>query len=462
MQSKEYKHGLFIFRRDLRLVDNLGLYLLSEVCEKVYTIFIFTPEQGGSGNKYKSSKAVQFMIESLEDLSREIKKKGGKLMTFYGHNDQIIAHCIDHLDIDIVVFNMDITPYANERDTSIAKLCAKKKVHIAYGNDYYLHEPGSIVNGSGQTYVKFTPYYHAASKIPVPNPMTQRALPLTSPSTIPRHLITLDHAKQQFVKERVEIPLVGGRTNALKQLHGALRRVTHYGSTRDDLSKPTSELSAYIKFGCLSIREIYHAFKSNSSFIRQLYWREFYANVLYAHPELLRGRALHSKYNKISWHHNKRWLDAWCEGKTGFPLVDAGMRQLNATGYMHNRARLITMSFLIKIMMIDWREGERYFAQHLVDYDPASNNGNTLWVMGGGADSMPWFRYFNPWLQTEEHDPDCEYIREWIPELRDIPVKDILKWETECLKYKDSEYPAPILDYAVQKQKSIQMYKRAL
>jgi deoxyribodipyrimidine photo-lyase len=177
---------------------------------------------------------------------------------------------------------------------------------------------------------------------------------------------------------------------------------------------------------------------------------------------LLRGRALHSKYNSIRWHHNNRWFEAWCKGTTGFPIVDAGMRQLNTTGYMHNRARLITMTFLIKIMMIDWREGEKYFAQHLVDYDPASNNGNTLWVMGGGADSMPWFRYFNPWIQTEEHDPDCEYIREWIPELRDVPTKDILKWETEWASHTDCKYPKPILDYAEQKQKSIQMYKNAL
>jgi len=463
MSSHKFKHGLFVFRRDLRTIDNIGLHLLSEVCENIYTIFVFTPEQVGSSNQYKSNNAVQFMIESLEDLAADIRHRGGKLHCFYDRNETVLANCIRAWDIDIVVFNMDITPYARKRDTSIAEMCKKRGVEIAYGNDYYLHEPGVVVNGAGNPYVKFTPYYMTASKLRVPGPLGTRKLPLVSGSTaISGSSHSLEQARNRFIKkENKELAVHGGRIKGLTQMRIAAKNVKRYATSRDDLSQPTSQLSAYIKFGCLSIREVYHAFKTNTSFIRQLYWREFYANVLYAYPSVL-GHALHSKYDTIKWHRNERWLQAWCTGRTGFPLVDAGMRQLNTTGYMHNRARLITMSFLIKIMMIDWREGERYFAQHLVDYDPASNNGNTMWVMGGGADSMPWFRYFNPWRQTEEHDPECEYILQWIPELRDVPIQDILTWETAWEQHPQSTYPRPVLDYAVQKDKSVHMYKAAL
>lgn len=459
--SYKFQHGLFVFRRDLRTVDNIGLHLLSTVCEKIYPIFVFTPEQVGKGNQYKADHAVQFMLESLEDLDADIRQRGGKLLTFYGDNDTVISECIRSLNIEIVVFNMDITPYARKRDTSLAQLCAKKGIEIAYGNDYYLHEPGSVRNGSGDIYVKFTPYYETASKLQVSPPMRDKKLSLalaSSPSL--RHRLSLDEAKHRFVKKwNPDLAVHGGREKGLVQLR--MKHVLkHYATTRDDLTKPTSQLSAFIKFGCLSIREVYQAFQRNKNFVRQLYWREFYANVLFAFPSVLSGHALHAKYDRIRWHRNERWLEAWCKGRTGFPVVDAGMRQLNATGYMHNRARLITMSFLVKIMMIDWREGERYFATHLVDYDPASNNGNTLWVMGGGADSMPWFRYFNPWRQAEEHDPEGSYIRQWIPELNKIPTKAILHWDTEWSQYTSStSYPKPILNYEEQREKSMRMYK---
>jgi deoxyribodipyrimidine photo-lyase len=171
---------------------------------------------------------------------------------------------------------------------------------------------------------------------------------------------------------------------------------------------------------------------------------------------------LKPKYNKIRWHHNESWFKAWCNGETGFPVVDAGMRQLNTTGYCHNRARLIVASFLIKTLLIDWRDGEKYFATKLTDYDPASNNGNYQWVAGSGADSQPYFRIFNPWRQTENFDPDCEYIKKWIPELENVPAKDILKWDTEWEKYKESKYPKPICNYEEQKEKILKMYKSAL
>jgi deoxyribodipyrimidine photo-lyase len=206
---------------------------------------------------------------------------------------------------------------------------------------------------------------------------------------------------------------------------------------------------------------VYYAFKSNHAFIRQLYWREFYAGILYEFPHVL-GHNLKPKYDKIKWHHNERWFKAWTKGETGFPIVDASQRQLLATAWTHNRGRMISSSILIKILLIDWREGERFYAQHLVDYDVGNNNGGWGWSSGGGSDSNPFFRYFNPYTQSKEHDPKCEYIKKWIPELENIDPEDIHNWDTAWEKHKDCGYPKPIVDYKEQREKSIKMYKDAL
>ena len=264
---------------------------------------------------------------------------------------------------------------------------------------------------------------------------------------------------KKFTKVNPNILVHGGRNNAIKQMKIASKNIKNYSVTHNELSKSTSQLSAYIKFGCVSIREVYKVFHSKREFIRQLFWRDFYANILYFFPRVL-GHSLKPKYDKIKWQHNVTWFNAWTEGKTGFPIVDAGMRQLNETGYMHNRARLIVSSFLVKTLLISWEEGEKYFAQNLVDYDPASNNGNWQWISGGGADSQPYFRIFNPWEQGKNYDPDCIYIKKWIPELKDVPKKDILKWETSFVNYKNIKYPKPICDYKEQKKKVIDMYQK--
>jgi len=460
--TQKMENGLFIFRRDLRIVDNNGLNFLSTLCNNIYTIFIFTPEQVGSGNKYKSDNAVQFMIGSLNDLASEIKKEGGHLYTFYGHNEKVIADCIKAWDINVVAFNLDITPYARIRDDGIVKMCQRMKVFVNYNHDYYLNPPGSVLNGSGEVYKKFTPYYNQAKTKKVEKPAHKRQLNFKSSEPHIPNKITLDLAMKKFVgKENLDILVHGGRENALKQMKIASKNINHYAETRDELSKPTSQLSAFIKFGNISIREVFYAFKSNQSFIRQLYWREFYAGILYEFPHVL-GHALKPKYDKIKWHNNERWFQAWCNGMTGYPAVDSGMRQLNATGYMVNRARLITMSFLVKTMLIDYRLGERYFATKLTDYDPASNNGNTLWVMGGGADSQQYMRIFSPTIQAKEHDSNCKYIKTWITELKDVDNEIILNWETEWQNHKEIKYPKPILDYSEQRKKALDMYAKAL
>jgi deoxyribodipyrimidine photo-lyase len=454
-----YENGLFIFRRDFRIVDNNGLNIINSKCKNVYTIFIFTPEQVGHGNKYKSNNAVQFMIESLDDLATQINNNGGKLYFFYGSNNKIVSECIETFNINFVCFNKDYTPYALERDQDIIEICMKKKLEYELTNDYYLHEPGTILSGSGTPYKKFTPYYHASLKKEFQIPIKPHKIKFKKSGFHLSNAISLTDAFSKFTKENKNILVHGGRPNAIKVLKTALKTQKHYSTTHDEVDKPTTQLSAYIKFGCISIREMYKAFKTNHAIIRQLIWRDFYMNILYAYPYVL-GKPMKPSYSKIRWHKNSKWFDSWTKGETGFPIVDAGMRQINTTGFMHNRARLIVASFLTKTLLIDWREGEKYFATKLTDYDPASNNGNWQWISSSGADSQPYFRIFNPWTQNADVDPDCNYVKKWLPELKDVPTKDILNWDTEWEKYKkDIKYPKPICNYEEQKEKALAMFR---
>ena len=459
--TQKFDNGLFIFRRDLRIVDNHGLHLLFQHCKNIYTIFIFTPEQVSKANDYKSNNAVQFMIESLEDLKKNIMEKGGKLYTFYGSNEKVVKECIKELKIDLVCFNLDITPYARERDKEIIQLCEDNKTYVTYDWDYYILEPNQIVSGAGTPYQKFTPYYESAKKISVDVPLKSVSYPFIKSSKKMVYEISLQDAFQKFVtKENADLIVHGGRTNALKTLKTALKTQKHYSQTHNDLSKNTTLLSAYIKFGCVSIREVYYAFKGNHDLIRQLYWRDFYSQIMYHFPRVL-DHALKPNYNKIKWPKNEKWFKAWTQGLTGFPVVDAGMRQLITTGWLHNRSRLIVASFLVKTLLINWKKGEKFFAQQLVDYDPANNNGNWEWIMGGGADSQPFFRIFNPWEQGKHFDPECVYIKEWIPELRDLDPKVIHQWDTEWENYKSIDYVKPICDYKKQKELVLKLYNQA-
>jgi len=462
--NKKYENGLFIFRRDLRIVDNNGLNLLNEHCKNVFTVFIFTPEQVGSSNKFKSNNAIQFMIESLDNLHYEISKHGGKLYTFYGENNSIVNQLIKQFNIDIVGFNLDCSPYAIKRDKQIMDLCHKLNKAVLCDHDYYLHEPGTILTGSNTPYKKFTPYYQVAMRKQVATPKSYKKIKfehhIHNSNRKLTHEITLEQAMKKLTIQNDNILVHGGRTNGIQQLKKVLKTQTHYDATRNELSHKTTELSAYIKFGCISIREVYKYFKPNHGIVRQLIWRDFYANILYSFPYVL-GHAMKPNYDKIKWHQNTGFLNAWKAGMTGFPIVDAGMRQLNTTGYMHNRARLITASFLVKTLLISWEHGEKYFATRLTDYDPASNNGNWQWIASTGADSQPFFRIFNPWEQAKNYDPDAKYIKKWIPELKDVPSKDIHNWDTTYSQYKNVNYSKPIVDYSKQKELALKMYGAA-
>ena len=464
----KYENGIFLFHRDLRIQDNIGLIETIKKCKNIYPVFIFTPEQVGSSNQYKSNNAVQFMIESLQDLNDEIHKhssnSNGKLNIFYGNTNKVIKECINKWNIQYVCFNKDYTPYAMERDENLSKLCEKMNVECEMTSDYYLYEPGTILNATGHPYQKFTPYYNTVKTIKPPTP---RLLHINKLPFVSRNIqslsISLHEAMSKFTKINIHILSHGGRKHGLEVFKTALKTQKHYIKTRDTPSIPTTLLSPYIKFGCVSIREVFYTFRNIKELIRQLIWREFYMNILYAFPHVL-GNAMKPNYNKIRWHKNAKYLHAWKTGNTGYPIVDAGMRQLNTTGYMHNRVRLIVASFFTKTLLIDWREGEQYFSQKLVDYDPASNNGNWQWIASTGADSQPYFRIFNPYNQSEQVDENAVYIKTWIPELKDIPAKELHNWDKYHSMYDGKHntakvnYPAPIVNYSAQKEKALEMY----
>ena len=460
-----YKKSIFIFRRDLRLYDNIGLIDALSASNEVIPIFIFTPEQLVN-NKYKSDNAVQFMMESLEDLNKDLNKKKSRLHLFYGSPDDVISKLIKKYDINAVFANMDYTPYSSLRDNSIKKICEHNKIEFIIHEDALLHPVRTIKNGSGNVYTKFTPYFRSASKVKPDKPKK------ITKNNFMRKGVKLDNEYTKdihsFYTFNENIAVRGGRKYGLDIIKN-IKRFKNYNKVRNDLSGSTTKLSAYIRFGCLSIREIYYKIRqvlgTKNDLIKQLFWRDFYYNVAYEYPHTVapKKQSLKAKYDKIKWNYDKKNLNKWKEGKTGFPVVDAAMRELNKTGFMHNRGRLIVSSFLVKILRIDWREGDKYFSQKLVDHDSIVNTSNWQWAAGSGSDSQPFFRIFNPWLQGEHYDEKCEYIKKWIPELNNsVPVEDIHKWYETYAKHEHTKYPKPMCDYTENKELALKMYKKAL
>ncbi len=463
-------YSIFIFRRDLRLNDNTSLINMMKNYNNIIPIFIFTPEQI-SNNKYKSDNAIQFMIDSLIDLDSNLKKYKSKLHLFYGDNIQIINKIIKEKNIEAIGTNMDYTPYALARDKKIKNLCKRSGIEFIYDEDYLLDNIGTFNKKNGEPYMVYTPFKNNAKKFNI------RKVDNTKPKNLSK--VSLSGIKsfsffENFYDYNDDILVEGGRKNALKILNNT-RKFKTYNTKRNDADYETTQLSAYIKFGNVSIREVYHKFKSvlgnNNQLIDQIIWREFYYYIVYHNPSMLKGKVLNKKYitttgkPKIKWVKNKKLFDAWCNGETGYPIVDAGMRQLNETGYMHNRLRLITSNFLHRLLGINWRDGERYFANQLTDYDPAVNNGNWQWIASVGVDTKPYSqRVFNPWTQSEKADKNAKYIKRWIPSLKDVKPNHLHKWDKYCEEYDldEIDYYDPIVDYEEARKKSLEMYKKAL
>jgi deoxyribodipyrimidine photo-lyase len=456
--KKTYQTSLFVFRRDLRLDDNPGLQAACLASEAVVPIFIFDPQQVGNSNQYRSNNAVQFMVESLKDLQNQLKKKGGKLYLFYGDAEKLIAHVAKKVKAEAVFFNKDYTPFALKRDKAITSSLKKSSIEVHPFQGLLLTDPEKVVNKSGKPYAVFTPFFKTASATKPRTPEPCRATNFYTKTIAGSEPVSIFN--KIAPKDNKEIAVHGGSEQAKKILQ-KLGNFKNYAKTRDFPELPTTHLSAHLKFGTVSPQQVVAALiKTNSSqdLIRQLYWRDFYTHLAFHFPHVF-GKAFNQKYQGVTWSTSKANFEKWCQGKTGFPLVDAGMRQLNKTGWMHNRVRMVVCSFLTKDLHLHWLWGEKYFAQQLVDYDPCVNNGSWQWGASTGADAAPYFRIFNPWSQQKRFDPECTYIKKWLPELKNVDSKEIHNYfkATEPLT---PDYPLPMLEHGPAAQKAKDMFKK--
>ena len=439
---------LFIFRRDLRIEDNYALDEALKTNDKILFVFIFTPEQVDK-NSYFSNNAFQFMIESLKELKKDLNND---LFFFKGDNIDVIDSIYNKINFDGVYFNKDYTPYAIERDLKIKTWCNEKEITCNTFEDYSLHPLETIKKNDETPYQVFTPFYKKAIQLNVNKPNKAK---LSKKSVynqkIKNDYLISDDKIEKFYSKNPDIYHKGGRKRALQILNDIKTKNTQkkYDDNRNIPNEHTTMLSPYIKFGCVSIREVYHCilqeYNKYHTIIKELYWREFYAYLTYFNPRVLKGKNFKEDV-EIKWiKKHETNFKKWCNGETGYPIVDAGMRQMNTIGWMHNRVRMITASFLVKHLHIDWRLGEKYFATKLTDYDPCSNNGGWQWCASTGADAQPYFRIFNPWTQTKKHDKNCKYIKKWIPNLKKIDTKKILAWDK--LSETESFYIKPIVDH---------------
>lgn len=456
---KKYKRSIFLFHRDLRLSDNTGLFHACKESEEVIPLFVFTDLQINK-NDYASQRSIQFMVESLQEVDALLKKKNAGLWCAKGKTSQVLLELIKQESVDAVYSNYDYTPFAKKRDTALERVVKQSGAAWKQYHDALLFIPGTVLNGSGEYFKVFTPFYKKALLQSVAEP--KKKLPKAvfhKPKKAYQIQQTIKQARVDFTKHLI-IP--GGR-KAGQIILKKLDVYQEYQKQRNFPSlKKTTHLSAHNKFGTLSIREVFWAMQKKlglgHGLTRQLFWRDFFYHVAVSTPQVF-GQEFQKKYQKLPWSHNKKQFNLWCKGHTGFPIVDAGMRELNETGYMNNRARMIVASFLTKDLRIDWRWGEKYFAQQLIDYDPCVNNGSWQWAASTGCDAQPYFRIFNPWSQQKRFDKDCEYIKKWIPELRDLSANEIHDLEKQP-SLLASNYPKQMVHHKEEREKTLEWFKK--
>ncbi|MFI5343676.1 MAG: cryptochrome/photolyase family protein [Chlamydiales bacterium] len=452
------KRALFIFRRDLRLQDNRGLLSALKAADEVILSFIFTPEQIEQ-NVFRSDRCLQFMIESLEDLEIEISEQKGRLHLFYGKPEKIVQECIKKLEVRGVFVNHDYSPYSIQRDQKIIDVCNQLSVSFQAAHDLLLHPIEDTLKRDGQPYTIFTPFYRNASKLDVCRP-EENSHHRYYAKTI---LFSEERSIYKKILKKRKIQAPGGRQAGLEIINH-LETFSKYASEKElpALDK-TTHLSAHLKFTTCSTREVYYAIINSlgphSELIWSLYWRDFFTLIAFHFPHVFKG-AFKAQFDHLAWKNDERTFNAWCQGKTGFPIVDAGMRELNQTGFMHNRVRMITASFLIKDLHLSWQWGEKYFAQHLIDYDPAVNNGNWQWAASTGCDAQPYFRIFNPWLQAKKFDSNCVYIKRWVPELDSLPPEVIHTWYLKKYHGLCKDYPPSLIDHSREAAITLKSYQR--
>jgi len=458
--KKKLQKSLFIFRRDLRLEDNTGLIFALKNSISVIPCFILNPNQI-ENNPYRSDHALQFMIESLEDLHMDLRSKGSMLYLFKGDPEKVVEKCITTLAVEAVIVNRDYTPYSVLRDLKIKRMCEAHSALFYSLDDALLHPPEATLKKDKTPYTVFTPYYLNASRLEVLPPVRNSTNNyMESQISFAQNLSVFSAIKP---KATFKNRLKGGRKEALKILEN-LQAFSDYKELRNfPAENYCSHLSPYLKFTVCSPREVYaainRALHSSHDLIRSLYWRDFFSCIAFFFPRVFQG-CFHVKFNNLKWVLNQSAFEKWCEGNTGFPIVDAGMRQMNETGFMHNRVRMIVASFLTKDLHLDWRLGEKYFAQTLIDYDPAVNNGNWQWAASTGCDAQPYFRIFNPWIQQKKFDPECAYIKKWLPILSDVASKTIHSWYNEKNHSVCPKYPPPMVNHEQEAKTAICLYSQ--
>ncbi|RPI99198.1 MAG: deoxyribodipyrimidine photo-lyase [Candidatus Aminicenantes bacterium] len=454
------RKALFIFRRDLRLKDNTGLIRALRDSEEVIPAFIFDPRQTGR-HPYKSDNALQFLVASLAGLDRELRTRGSHLALFQGRAEKVVSALIRSEGLDAVHVNRDYTPFSRRRDAAIGDACREKNVAFVVSGDALLNEPAAVAKADGTPYTMFTPFFRAARALAV-RPPRENALTNYSTRKIAAEAREAVYARV-LPRRNDRLFRTGGRAEALRLL-GQVGRLEDYERTRDfPAVDGTTGLSPHAKFGTISIREFHRAVTKRLGpghpLLRQLYWRDFFTHVAF-HFDRVFGRPFRAGYERLAWNDDPRRFRRWQEGTTGFPIVDAGMRQLNETGFMHNRVRMVCASFLVKDLRIDWREGEKYFATKLEDYDPCVNNGNWQWAASTGCDAAPYFRIFNPWLQQKRYDPEAVYIKRWLPELGKA-APDLIHRLDRVEGRRPGGYPPPIVDHTVESLRALAMYRLA-
>ncbi len=427
--------ALFWFRRDLRLNDNAGLYHALKENESVLSVFIFDTEILNQLED-KADARVEFIHQHIEKLQQQLTAFNSSILVLVGTPEEVFKNLLKKYKITKVYTNHDYEPYAIKRDKEIANLLHNAGAGFHTFKDQVIFEKEEVVKDDQKPYTVFTPYMRKwKSKL---NAFYTKSYPTnkyfnhfikTSPCKIPSlHDIG-------FKATGIIFPTIELNQNIVKL----------YKDQRDiPAINGTSKLSVHLRFGTVSIRElVLKAQTLNETWLNELIWREFYMMILYHFPHVVKG-AFKPNYNKIPWSNNEHHFEQWCMGKTGYPIVDAGMHELNQTGFMHNRVRMIVASFLTKHLLIDWRWGEAYFAKKLLDFELSSNNGGWQWSASSGCDAVPYFRVFNPYEQTKKFDPQLKYIKHWIPE------------------YDELTYIKPIIDHKYARERVLSTYKAAL
>lgn len=441
--SNESPVTIFWFRRDLRLHDNAGLFQALKGNNRVQCLFIFD-KKILDDLKDKKDARVEFIHDTLNGIKNELNSLGADLWVYYDNPLDAWETILAKNNVDKIYYNRDYEPYAINRDKQVNLLASKKNIDVHSYKDHVVFESHEVLKDDGDPYVVFTPYKRKWMAL-LESKSESNDYKAFSPyncsdyysnfNTVdkPSEFISLE--TMGFEKTDIQIPP--------KQVSQKI--IKDYGDNRNfPAINGTSRLGVHYRFGTVSIREkAAKAITLSESYLNELIWRDFYSQILHHFPQVV-NQSFRKKYDEINWRNNTVEFNAWCKGMTGYPIVDAGMRELNATGYMHNRVRMITASFLTKHLLIDWRWGEAYFAQKLLDYDLASNNGGWQWASGSGTDAAPYFRIFNPWTQQDKFDKNKVYIKKWIPE------------------YGTEKYPDPIVDHKAARERCLKTYKEAL